>query len=480
MKSSIPVQKGVGIELQHIPERVHFIGIGGAGMSGLARILIELGHRVSGSDLSQTFVTNRLESMGAVCYTGHAAQNVEGADLVVVSTAIKPDNPELVRTIEKEIPLIHRGEMLALLMKRQSGIAVAGAHGKTTTTSMMSMVLERNGIDPTIVIGGELNDIGGNAKLGRGKYLVAEADESDGSFLKLSPKIVIITNIENDHLDYYGTVEKIKEAFGMFLAGVPDDGLAVVCLDDPGVREVIGGCGGPLATYGIQSEEADYVLKDIYLNGMSSRGEVYHRGRHLGTLVLSVPGQHNLLNALAVVAVGMHLGLEFKDIAGALVEFRGAGRRFQLTGEYSGIRVVDDYAHHPSEIKATLKAAKQVGADRIITVFQPHRYTRTSLLRKEFGTAFLDSDVVIIDDIYSAGEQPIEGVSSRLIVEAIERNGQEVVYLGSREKMIDYLADFARPGDLILTMGAGNIWTAGVDLVRRLQKSAGGDLHAGS
>ncbi|MCL6479357.1 MAG: UDP-N-acetylmuramate--L-alanine ligase [Peptococcaceae bacterium] len=466
--------------MQHIPERVHFIGIGGAGMSGLAKILIELGHRVSGSDLNQTFVTERLKSMGAVCYTGHAAQYVEGADLVVVSTAIKPDNPELISTMEKEIPLIHRGEMLALLMKRQSGIAVAGAHGKTTTTSMMSMVLERNGIDPTIIIGGELNDIGGNAKLGRGKYLVAEADESDGSFLKLSPQIVIITNIENDHLDYYGTVDRIKDAFRVFLAGVPHDGLAVVCLDDPGVREVIGGYGGPLATYGIQSEEADYTLKDIYLHGMTSKGEVYHRGRHLGTLVLSIPGRHNLLNALAVVAVGMHLGLEFRAITGALVEFKGAGRRFQLTGECSGIRVVDDYAHHPSEIKATLKAAKQVGAERIITIFQPHRYTRTSLLREEFGTAFLDSDVVIIDDIYSAGEQPINGVSSRLIVEAIESNGQEVIYPGSRKGIIDCLVDISRPGDLILTMGAGNIWTTGVELVKALKKPAGRDTRAGS
>lgn len=467
--------------MQRIPERIHFIGIGGAGMSGLARILLELGHKVSGSDLNRTNITDRLESMGAVCDTGHVALNVEGSEMVVVSTAIRPDNPELVRAMELGIPVIHRGEMLALLMGRQWGIAVAGAHGKTTTTSMTAMVLEKNGYDPTIVIGGELNDIGGNAKLGRGKYLVAEADESDGSFLKLSPRTVIVTNIENDHLDYYGSVEKIKEAFAGFLAKVPGDGLAVVCLDDPGVRQVLGGYNGPLATYGVNSSEADYLLKNLYLNGMSSRGDVYHRGRRLGTLELTVPGLHNLLNALAVVAVCQQLGLEFRAVAGTLKEFRGAGRRFQLTGEFSGVRVVDDYAHHPSEIKATLKAARQVGADRIITVFQPHRYTRTALLKEDFGSAFLDSDVVIVDDIYGAGEPPIEGVSSRLIIEAMIKNGQDnVIHMGSRERIVDYLAGFVRPGDLVLTMGAGNIWTAGVHLVERLQQSAGGGLHAGS
>ncbi len=466
--------------MQQIPERVHFIGIGGAGMSGLARILIELGHSISGSDLCETHITNRLEAMGAVCRAGHVAQNVGGAELVVVSTAIGQDNPELAGALETGIPVIHRGDLLALLMKRQRGIAVAGAHGKTTTTSMTALVLEKNGHDPTIVIGGELNDIGGNAKLGRGEYLVAEADESDGSFLKLSPSIVVVTNIENDHLDYYGTVEKIKEAFGRFLAGVPRDGAAVVCLDDPGVKEVIQGYSGPLVTYGAQSKEVDYRLGNIYLNGMSSRGDVYHRGGRLGTLELAVPGQHNLLNALAVVAVGLRIGLEFGAIAGALREFRGAGRRFQIIGETSGIRVVDDYAHHPSEIKATLKAARQLGARRIITVFQPHRYSRTFFLGEEFGPAFLDSDVVIVDDIYAAGERPIDGVSSGMIIEAMRKNGQEnVVHLDSREKIVDYLAGFTEPGDLVLTMGAGNIWTAGVRLVERLQKQGRGIINAG-
>jgi UDP-N-acetylmuramate--alanine ligase len=466
-------QKGVDIGLQHIPDNVHFIGIGGAGMSGLARILLELGRRVSGSDLNKTSITKRLESMGAVCYAGHSAENAEGVDLVVVSTAIKPENPELAGAIEKGIPIIHRGDLLALLMKEQCGIAVAGAHGKTTTTSMMALVLEKNQLNPTIVIGGELNDIGGNAKLGRGRYLVAEADESDGSFLKLSPQIAIITNVENDHLDYYGSVEKIKEAFKTFMAKVPGDGLAVVCLDDPGVREIMKGYKGPLATYGIDREDADFVLSNIHLEGMASTGEVFRRGKSLGLLELTVPGRHNLLNALAVVSAGMFIGLEFKDIACALKKFRGAGRRFQLTGECSGVMVVDDYAHHPSEIKATLRAARQVGAGRIIAVFQPHRYTRTSLLREEFGSAFLDSDLVVMDEIYSAGEKPIEGVNAGLLVDSVRRSGQkEIVHLCSREEIVDYLAGQVRPGDLILTMGAGNIWMAGVELVQRL-RSAG-------
>lgn len=456
-----------------IPERVHFIGIGGAGMSGLARILLELGHRVSGSDLARTQITERLELQGATCYIGHAAENVGEAQLVVISTAIKKDNPELIQAQNKGIPIIHRGDMLALLMKRQLGIAVAGAHGKTTTTSMLALVLEKNDLDPTIVIGGELNDIGGNAKLGRGKYLVAEADESDGSFLKLDPGAVVITNVEDDHLDYYGTVEEVKKAFKKFINKVPGNGLAVVCLDDPGAREVSADFPGNVVYYGIQRQDADYTLRNLYLNGSASRGDVYYRNKRLGVLELKVPGLHNFSNALAVIAVSLWAGLEFESITGALKEFKGAGRRFQLLGEVGGIRVVDDYAHHPSEIKATLKAARQVSKGRVISVFQPHRYTRTSLLRERFGNAFSDADVIIVNDIYGAGEQPIEGVSARLIVDSIEKNEKRpVTYLPTREEIVDYLVDFARPGDLILTLGAGNIWTAGVDLVNRL-KSAG-------
>jgi UDP-N-acetylmuramate--alanine ligase len=443
-------------------------------MSGLAKILLELGHEVSGSDLVGTRVTGRLEQQGAICYTGHLARNIGDAQLVVMSSAIKKDNPELVQAGAEGVPVIHRGDLLALLMKRQLGIAVAGAHGKTTTTSMLALVMENNGLDPTIVVGGELNDIGGNAKLGRGRFLVAEADESDGSFLKLDPAAVIITNVEDDHLDYYGTVEKIQEAFRRFVGKVPPDGVAVLCIDDPGVREIAADFTGPRVFYGIRNQDADYTLRNLQLNGTLSRGEVFFRDEYLGVLELTVPGVHNMSNALGVVAAARWAGMEFNDIARALRTFNGAGRRFQLLGEVRGITVVDDYAHHPSEIKATLEAARQVVKGRIISVFQPHRYTRTSLLRDRFGTAFSNADVIILSDIYSAGEQPIEGVSARLIAEAIEKNeDRPVTFLSTRNEIVDYLMQFARPGDLILTMGAGNIWTAGVDLVNRLQSVEG-------
>ncbi|NTW05488.1 MAG: UDP-N-acetylmuramate--L-alanine ligase [Peptococcaceae bacterium] len=462
-----------------ISERVHFIGIGGAGMSGLATILVELGHKVSGSDINETKVTERLQSKGVTFSRGHYSRNVEGAELIVVSTAIKKDNPELLRALEEGKTIIHRGQLLALLMSRQKGIAIAGAHGKTTTTSMMASVMEKNGLDPTIVIGGELADIGGNAKLGKGQYLVAEADESDGSFLRLVPEIVVVTNVENDHLDYYGTVEKINEAFISFLSKVTDRGLAVVCIDDPGNKGVLKQYTGPLITYGIDSPNADYLLKNISFEGMSTRGEVYFKGQFLGSLVLTVPGLHNILNALAVVAVGMHIGMDFNSISKSLTTFKGAGRRFQLTGEISGVMVVDDYAHHPTEVKAALSAASQVGASRVIALFQPHRYSRTSLLQEEFGKAFENSDIVIVDDIYAAGEEPIEGITSDIIIDAIRKNGHKnVYYLGTGEKILDYLEGFVKSGDLVMTIGAGNIWSTGVSLVERLAQSSGGNKDA--
>ncbi|MDQ0286970.1 UDP-N-acetylmuramate--alanine ligase [Desulfofundulus luciae] len=457
--------------MQVIPRRVHFIGIGGAGMSGLASILLDLGYEISGSDLSSTDTIRRLESRGAVCHVGHAARNLDATQLVVISSAIKPDNAELLAARQKGIPVMHRGDLLAWLMQRQKGIAVAGAHGKTTTTSMLALVLERSGLDPTIVIGGELNDIGGNAKLGRGKYLVAEADESDGSFLKLHPLAVIVTNIEDDHLDHYGSVAEIKKAFRQFMGRVPEYGVVIVCLDDPNVREVLQDLGRPVITYGIESSGADYVLRHLSLDGEGSRGEVYYHDQHLGTLELSVPGKHNMLNALAVVAAARWLGLDFQIIAQILKEFRGARRRFELLGEVGNVRVVDDYAHHPSEIKATLQAARQTGPKRLIVVFQPHRYTRTALLKEQFGKAFGEADLVIVNEIYSAGEQPIEGVNAQLIVRAIKNHGRPpVVYLPTGEQIVNYLAANALPGDLILTMGAGNIWLCGIELVKRLRE----------
>ncbi|MCL6639379.1 MAG: UDP-N-acetylmuramate--L-alanine ligase, partial [Firmicutes bacterium] len=435
-------------ETQH----VHFIGIGGSGMNGIAGIMKGLGYRVTGSDLKNSVVTSRLEALGITCYTGHAAENLGEADLVVASTAIPPDNVELVAAGKRGIPVMHRSEMLAMLMRRQKGIAVAGAHGKTTTTSMTALVLEKNGLDPTIIIGGELSDIGGNAKLGTGDYLVAEADESDGSFLKLDPVIEIITNIEDDHLDHYKSIDNIIRAFRDFMQKVPPGGLAVVCLDDQHIRKILEDYDKPHQTYALDRPDADYTMRGIRLNGAATAGDVYWRGEKLGRLELSVPGRHNLSNALAAIAVGRFVGLEFGAIAAVLRTFRGAGRRFQLLGDVNGIRVVDDYAHHPSEIIATLRAARQVKKGRVIAVFQPHRYTRTSHLWERFGEAFSDADLIIINDIYSAGERPIEGVSAGLIVSAIERHeGRDVVYLPSKKEIVDFLAGEARPGDLVLT-----------------------------
>jgi len=451
------------------PRWVHLIGIGGAGMSGLARILLELGWRVSGSDLKLSPVTDRLVSLGATVFRGHAAEHVGSCDLVVVSSAIKPDNPELAAARARGIPVRHRGEMLAELMRLRKGIAVAGAHGKTTTTAMLALVLTANGYDPTVLVGGEVPALGGNARLGRGEYMVAEADESDGSFLLLNPHVAVVTNIENDHLDYYQNLANIVEAFGRFVQGVNPDGAVVLCADDANVRKILPGIRARTVTFGLVTCDADYTLREWSLNGAGATGEVFYRGRSLGTVRLSVPGRHNLANALAVIAVGRLLGLELPAMAGPLADFRGAGRRFQLLGEVRGVRVVDDYAHHPTEIRATLAAARTTGCSRIICAFQPHRYTRTRLLAEEFGPAFSDADVVVISDVYGAGEPPIEGVTGELIAGSVRRFKPNVVYLPRLEDVSSYLAGIAQPGDLIITMGAGNIWEAGVVLVRQLE-----------
>ncbi|MCL5289581.1 MAG: UDP-N-acetylmuramate--L-alanine ligase [Bacillota bacterium] len=454
-------------------KRVHFIGIGGAGMSGIAAVLLGFGqHRVSGSDIKRSAVVERLEAMGALCSIGHEARNIDrDLDMVVVSTAISPDNPEIAEANRQGIPLVRRGEMLARLMRQKSGIAVAGAHGKTTTTSMTALVLEENRLDPTILIGGDLSNIGGNAKVGHGEYLVAEADESDGSFLLLDPQIAVVTNIEDDHLDYYGSLDKLVQAFEDFLHKVPADGLAVICQDDPTLRKMKEGLSCSVITYGSKESGAEYILHPLETKDGMNRGEVYRRGEKLGTLELHVPGYHNLLNALAAVAVGRHLGLEFQDIARALLHFRGAKRRYQLIGETKGIKVVDDYAHHPTEVKATLQAARSVHPGRIVAVFQPHRYTRTRQLYREFGQSFGNADMVILNDIYAASEQPIEGVHTKLIVNAIpRRQGQQVVYLPTLKDAADFLATEAKSGDLVLTMGAGDVWTLGSELLRRLEE----------
>ena len=439
-------------------------------MSGIATIMLQQGYKVSGSDLKQSVAAARLINMGAQTFIGHDGANVgHDTDLVVVSTAIRENNPELIAARDKGLEVVKRGEMLARLMVGKKGVAVAGAHGKTTTSSMIALVFERNGLEPTVVVGGDVNELGGNAKLGRGDYLVAEADESDGSFLLLSPTIEVVTNIEDDHLDYYGSREAIKEAFREFVAKVPTDGCLVVCHDDANTMEIARASQKRVITYGIK-EEADYRARNIRTAGLHTFAEIYYMNGKLGELELNVPGMHNINNAMAAVAVGREAGLEFDAIARVLKEFRGVHRRFELLGFVRGISVVDDYAHHPTEVKATLRAAKQTNANRVIGVFQPHRYTRTMFLHREFGESFGDADVIVINEIYAAGELPIEGVSAGLIVDAIkQRENRPVHYFKTTEEITDFLSDTAKPGDLIMTLGAGNIRTVGVDLVERLK-----------
>ncbi|MGI6142258.1 MAG: UDP-N-acetylmuramate--L-alanine ligase [bacterium] len=449
--------------------RVHFVGIGGAGMSAIAKVLLEMGYTISGSDLKPSSATQRLENMGATTYIGHRRENLNSPDLLVVSSAIPEANVEVVAAREANIPIYTRGEILAELMNMKRGIAVAGSHGKTTTTSMISLVLEKTGLDPTVLIGGELNDIGGNAKLGTGEYLVAEADESDGSFLRLRPEIAVVTNIENDHLDYYGSVDRIVEAFASFVAAVRKGGFAVLCRDSYFVGKILPGAKGRVITYGIYNQDADLMAREITPLDLGSSCKVYKGGRELGQLILRVPGEHNVANSLAAVAVGLELGLSFSQIADALQTFRGVHRRFELVGDVAGIKVVDDYAHHPSEIRATLKAARAVGFNRVIAIFQPHRYTRTKFLREEFGRAFGDADEVIVTDIYSAGERPIPGITGELIAEEIGAQGNKINYIGEMESIPRYLKPKLKKGDLVLTIGAGDVWKVGEELVSYLR-----------
>jgi len=452
-----------------IPRRVHFVGIGGVGMSAIARVLLDLGTRVSGSDLKKSSTTDRLQALGARVYYGHAPENLGDAELVVASAAVRPDNPELVAARRRGLPVIPRAEMLARLMRRQRGIASAGAHGKTTTTAMVAHLLWRTGFDPTILIGGDSRDLGENARTGRGEYLVAEADESDGSFLLLDPEIIVVTNVENDHLDFYRTVENIERTFSAFIERVPAHGAAVLCLDDPFLRRLAPELQVPVITYGTVAE-ADYTLVAPRVNGAGTWAEVYRRDRHLGRLELLVPGMHNLKNALAATAVGMHLGLEFGEIARVLGSFRGVKRRFELIGEARGVRIVDDYAHHPTEIAVTLAAARQATRGRLIAVFQPHRYTRTLLLHEDFGRAFEEADLVFLNGIYGAGETPIKGVSAAMIADAVGRHRDTVPPLyESRDELVEKVAAVVREGDLVLTMGAGDIWKTGVALLERLE-----------
>jgi UDP-N-acetylmuramate--alanine ligase len=440
-------------------QHVHFVGIGGYGMSAIARVMLDMGYQVSGSDVSSQELTKRLTERGAKVYQGHAAKQVEGADIVVYSTALAQDNVELQEARARNIPVIHRSEMLARLMADRVGVAVTGAHGKTTTTSMIAYAMERCGLDPTFVIGGVVSNIGDNAKAGSGRYVVAEADESDGSFLHYRPQIAVITNIEADHLEHYdGDFENLKRAYAQFMSQVPEDGLCVISGADEHLRNIRSSAVCRIQTYNIDGE-ADYVAKNVRLIDRGSQSDVYFRGQYLGELRLSLPGRHNVMNALAAVAVLREAGVEFSAIASALEEFHGAKRRFQVIAEAGGVLVIDDYAHHPTEISATIEAAKATGR-RIVAVFQPQRYTRTFFLFDAFAKAFAGADEVIIADIYSpAGEKQIEGVSAERLVEQIQiQSNPNVRFLRTKDDVFEYLVNHVKPGDLVLTMGAGDIW----------------------
>ncbi|AFC32715.1 MurC [Paenibacillus mucilaginosus 3016] len=451
-------------------EHIHFIGIGGYGMSAIAKVMLEMGYQVSGSDLAQQELTEKLAAKGAQVFIGHEAENVKGADVVVYSTALSKDNVEMAAAEELNIPILHRSQMLARLMNAKKGIAVAGAHGKTTTSSMIALVLEHCGSDPTFIIGGEIMNVGSNAKAGKGDWVVAEADESDGSFLQYHPTIALVNNIEADHLENYnGDFENLKKAYAQFLSQVKADGKAVVCLDDAYLSGMIPQIQSEVITYGIHSD-ADVTAHNIVLGDRKVSFEVMRGGQLLGTISLSVPGKHNVYNAMATLITCMEAGLTFAQVAEAIKEFRGAKRRFQVLGEVNDILVIDDYAHHPTEIEATILAAKATGK-RIIAVFQPQRYTRTYFLFEQFSRAFPDADEVIITDIYSpAGEKQIEGITSAKLVELIRQNSNaNVAYVPTKEEVQNYLLGSVQPGDLVLTMGAGDIWKAADGLAKALE-----------
>ncbi len=443
--------------------RIHFVGVGGIGMSGIAELLVNLGYEVTGSDAKRTDVTERLERLGVRVWVGHDATHVGAADVVVTSSAIRADNAEVAEARRRHIPVIPRAEMLAELMRLRYGIAIAGAHGKTTTTSMVALVLERAGLDPTAVIGGKLSAFGSNARLGRGDYMVVEADESDRSFLKLSPAIAVITNLDREHMESYGSWENLQQAFVEFANKVPFYGAVVACADDVAVRELLPRLTRRVITYGLNGHGASILGVNMHLEAFGSACEVVQQHQSgsptpLGRLHLRVPGRHNLLNSLGAVAVGLEAGVPFERIAAALDEFRGADRRFQMRGEERGVMVVDDYGHHPTEIAAVLAAARAGIDRRVVVVFQPHRYSRTNQLLHEFGTALSEADEVVLTDIYAAGEEPIDGVTIERVAEAVRAAGRCPVHVvKSLQALPAAVARVARSGDLVITLGAGSI-----------------------
>ena len=452
---------------------IHFVGIGGVGMSGIAEVLVNLGHRVSGSDIVESEATQRLVGLGATVHYGHHATAVSAdVDVVVMSSAAKFANPEVLRARELGIPVIPRAEMLAELMRMKTGIAVAGTHGKTTTTSMIATVLHHAGLDPTAVIGGRLLAYGTNAQLGRSDLMVVEADESDGTFLLLSPTIAVVTNVEREHLDHYGSVEGMRAAFADFINRVPFFGVAVVCLDDLAIRGMLPQLRKPVVTYGT-SPEADYVVRDIRVVGMHTRATVERRGDTPVEIVVPMPGRHQAMNAVATFAVARHLGASADKVLEALAGFGGIHRRFEICGEVDGVTVVSDYAHHPTEIRATIEAAREGFDRRIVAAFQPHRYSRLKDLFDEFLGAFDAADRVVVTEVYPAGEDPIEGATGEALYTALKRRGHlDVAVAADEEILLDVLVADALPGDLVLILGAGSIYRLAPRLVDALQMRA--------
>jgi UDP-N-acetylmuramate--alanine ligase len=452
------------------PQHVHFVGIGGIGMSGLAEVLLELGYRVTGSDLKTSPATDRLAGHGATIFEGHAAENVGAAKAVVISSAVRADNPEVVEARRLSVPVIPRGELLAELMRQKYGIAIAGSHGKTTTTSMAATVLSQAGLDPTIVVGGRVATLGGaNARLGKSDYLVVESDESDGSFLKLAPIIAVVTNIDREHLDHYTGLGHIQRAFAEFVEKVPFYGLAILCIDDENVQQILPAITRRMVTYGV-SAQADLRITHSSTGHMASEFHLNHRDRDLGCFRLHVPGAHNVLNATAAVAVGLELEVPVEAIREALADFRGVDRRFQVRGVERGVTVIDDYGHHPTEIRATLAAAWACRYARIHVLFQPHRYTRTDALMSDFARAFHQADSVHLMDIYAASEAPIEGVTAQVLTERIRAFGhRNAHYAGSMERGIDSVVEAAAAGDAIITLGAGSVSQAGEKILEKLR-----------
>ena len=451
------------------PRRIHFVGIGGVGMSGIAEVLLTLGHRVSGSDMAESDATRRLISRGAVVTLGHRAEAVNpDVDVVVISSAVKYSNPEVVQARAQKIPVIPRAEMLAELMRLKYGIAVAGTHGKTTTTSLIAAILARAGLDPTTVIGGKVHGMGTNARLGQGELLVAEADESDGTFLMLSPVIAVVTNIDPEHLDYYGDMDRVRAAYLEFMNRVPFYGVSVLCLDSVNVRSLLPQVRKRVITYGT-TDDCEYVARDLCVIGMETMCEVVRNGEVLGTLRLRLPGRHHALNAVAAIAVAEQLGVPFETACEALGEFGGIHRRFELCGEAGGVMVISDYGHHPAEIRATLAAAREGFGRRLVVIFQPHRFTRTRDLFGEFLDAFDDADHLILTDIYSAGEEPVDGLNGEVLFWALKRRGHlEVSYVPRRDDLVSELRPLLQVGDMVVVLGAGNIHGIAEELVHSL------------